>query len=85
MWTAFPPSQYYDAYATSPSHQQTAHLPGLPPAARRVRDASHVHHVPFDRVGDWLYPYSPADGHSQAPAGHHARIQQPDVERAAVK
>ncbi len=30
-------------------------------------------------------PYSPSDGHSQSPAGHHARTEQPDAERAAVK
>lgn len=37
-----------------------------------------------DRVGSWLYPYSPAGGHSH-PAGHRARIRHPDAGRAAVK
>src|SRR5262249_47332276 len=85
MWTAFPPSQYYDASVTSPPRQQTARLPGPPPAARGVGDGSHVHHDPFDRVGDWLYPYSRSGGHSQPPPGHHARTREPSVERAAVK
>ena len=85
MWTAFPPSDYYADSATPRAHQPASGLAGLPPAARRARGASHVHHDPFDRVGSWLYPYSPSDGHSQCPAGHHARIEQPGVERAAVK
>ena len=85
MWTAFPPSDYYADSATPRAHQPASGLAGLPPAARRARGASHVHHDPFDRVGSWLYPYSPSDGHSQSPAGHHARTEQPDAERAAVK
>lgn len=53
-------------------------------ATRRTRDASHVHHDPFDRVGSWLYPYSTSGEHSQSLVGHHAQIDKPDVERAAV-
>jgi hypothetical protein len=85
MWTAFPSSDYYADSATPCAHQPASGLSGPPPAARRARGASHVHHDPFDRVGSWLYPYSPSDGHSQSPAGHHARTKQPDAERAAVK
>lgn len=85
MWTAFPPSDYYTDSATPRAHQPASSLAEPPPAARRARSASHVHHDPFDRVGSWLYPYSPSDGHSQSPAGHRTRIEQPDAERAAVK
>ena len=85
MWTAFPSSDYYADSATPRAHQPASGLAGPPPAARRARGASHVHHDPFDRVGSWLYPYSPSGGHSQSPAGHHARTKQPDAERAAVK
>jgi hypothetical protein len=85
MWTAFPSSDYYADSATPCAHRPASGLAGPPPAARRARGASHVHHDPFDRVGSWLYPYSPFGGHSQHPAGHHARTKQPDAERAAVK
>ena len=85
MWTAFPPSDYYADSATPHAHRPASGLPGPPPAARRVGGASHVHHDPFDRVGSWLYPYSPSGGHSQSPTDHRARTEQPDVERAAVK
>lgn len=85
MWTAFPPSDYYADSAAPRARQPASGLTGPPPAARRARGASHVHHDPFDRVGSWLYPYSPSGGHSQSPAGHHARNKEPDAERAAVK
>jgi hypothetical protein len=85
MWAAFPPSDYYADSVTPRAHQPASGLAGLPPAARRARSASHVHHDPFDRVGSWLYPYSPSGRHSQSPAGHRTRIEQPDAERAAVK
>ena len=85
MWTAFPPSDYYADSATPRAHRPASGLAGRPPAARRARGASHVRHDPFDRVGSWLYPYSPSDGHSQHPVGHHARTEPPDAERAAVK
>ena len=85
MWTAFPPSDYYADSATPRAHRPASGLAGPPPAARRARGASHVRHDPFDRVGSWLYPYSPSDGHSQHPVGHHARTEPPDAERAAVK
>jgi hypothetical protein len=85
MGTAFPPSDYYADSATPRAHRPASGLAGRPPAARRARGASHVHHDPFDRVGSWLYPYSPSDGHSQHPAGHRARVKEPGVERAAVK
>ena len=84
MWTALPPSDYYADSATPRAHQPASGLAGPPPAARRARGASHVHHDPFDRVGSRLYPYSTSDEHSQSPAGHHARIDEPGVERAAV-
>ena len=84
MWTAFPPPDYYADSDTPSAHQPTSGLAGPPPAARRARGASHVHHDPFDRVGSRLYPYSPSGGHSQHPAGHHARKNSRDVERAAV-
>ncbi len=85
MWTAFPPSDYYADSATPRARQPASGLAGPPPAARRARSASHVHHDPFDRVGSWLYPYSPSGGHSQHPAGHRAQTKQPGAERAAVK
>ena len=85
MWTAFPPSDYYADSATPRAHQPASGLAGLPPAARRARGASHVHHDPFDRVGSWLYPYSTSGGHSQPPAGHRARVKEPGAERAAVE
>ena len=85
MWTAFPPSDYYADSATPCARQPASGLAGPPPAARRARSASHVHHDPFDRVGSWLYPYSPSGGHSQHPAGHRAQTKQPGAERAAVK
>jgi DNA-binding transcriptional MerR regulator len=66
------------------AHQQASHLAWLPPAARHARSASHVHLVPFDRVGNRLYRYSASDGRSQPPIGHHARANHPGVERAAV-
>jgi hypothetical protein len=84
MWTAFPPSDYYADSDTPSTHQPTSSLPGRPPAARRARGVSHVHHDPFDRVGSRLYPYSQTSRHSQHPAGHHAQVRNPDVERAAV-
>jgi hypothetical protein len=84
MRTAFPPSDYYADSATPSTHQPASGLTGPPPAARRARGASHVHHDPFDRVGSWLYPYSTSGKHSQSPAGHHARVHDPGVERAAV-
>jgi len=84
MWTAFPSPDYYADSDTPHAHQPASSLPGPPPAARRARGVSHVHHDPFDRVGSRLYPYSTPGGHSQHPAGHHARINKPDVERAAV-
>ena len=73
MWTAFPPSDYYADSATPSAHQPASGLAGSPPAARRARGASHVHHDPFDRVGNRLYRYSASAGHSQPPAGHHAQ------------
>jgi len=85
MYWAFPSSDYYADSATPSAHQPASSLAGPPPAARRAKGASHVHHDPFDRVGSWLYPYSPSGGHSQRPAGHHAQIKQPDAERAAIK
>ena len=85
MWTAFPPSDYYADSATPRAHRPASGLAGPPPAARRARGASHVHHDPFDRVGSWLYPYSASGGHSQHPVGHHARVKEPGAERAAVK
>jgi len=81
MWTAFPPSDYYADSATPRAHQPASGLPGPPPAARRARGASHVRHDPFDRVGSWLYPYSPSGRQSQHPTGHHAQ----SVERAAIQ
>jgi hypothetical protein len=84
MWTAFPPADYYANSATPRAHQPASGLAGPPPAARRARGASHVHHDPFDRVGSWLYPYSISGEYSQSLAGHHAQIHEPDVERAAV-
>lgn len=84
MWTAFPSPDYYADSATPSAHQPTSGLPGPPPAARRARGVSHVHHDPFDRVGSWLYPYSTSDGHSQSPAGHHAQVRKPGAARAAV-
>lgn len=84
MWTAFPPPDYYADSATPRAHQPASGLAGPPPAARRTRGASHVHHDPFDRVGSRLYPYSTSGEHSQSLVGHHAQIDEPDVERAAV-
>jgi hypothetical protein len=83
MYRALPGADYADS-ATPSTHQPASGLAGRPPAARRVRGASHVHHDPFDRVGSWLYPYSASGEHSQSPAGHHARVDKPCVERAAV-
>ena len=85
MYWAFPSSDYYAASDSLHAHQPAAGLTGPPPAARRARSVSHVHHDPFDRVGSWLYPYSPSGGHSQSPAGHRARSKEPGVERAADK
>ena len=84
MQTAFPPSDYYADSATPCARQPTSGLAGPPPAARRARGASHVHHDPFDRVGSWLYPYSTSGEPSQSLAGHHAQVDEPDAERAAV-
>ena len=84
MWTALPPPDYYADSATPLAHQPASGLAEPPPAARRARGASHVHHVPFDRVDSWLYPYSTSDERSQSLAGHHAQVDEPDVERAAV-
>jgi hypothetical protein len=84
MWTAFPPSDYYADSATPHARQPASGLAGPPPATRRARGASHVHHDPFDRVGSWLYPYSTSGEHSQSLVGHHAQIDEPDVERAAI-
>ncbi len=85
MCPAFLGSDYYADSATPRARRPASGLPGLPPAVRDERDASHVHHDPFDRVGSWLYPYSTSGGHSQHPAGHHVQIKEPGVERAAVK
>ena len=84
MWTALPPSDYYADSATSLAHQPASGLAEPPPAARRAQGASHVHHDPFDRIGSWLYPYSISGEHPQSPAGHHAQVTGPDVERAAI-
>jgi hypothetical protein len=83
MYPALPGSDYYAASDTPRAHQPASGLAGLPPAARRARGASRVHQDPLDRVGSWLYPYSASGGHSQSPAGRHARTKQPDAERAA--
>jgi len=83
MQAAFPPSDYYADSATPSAHQPASSLARSPPATGRAKGASHVHHDPFDRVGSWLYPYSPSDGHSQHPAGHHAQAHKPSAERAA--
>ena len=85
MYRAFLGSAYYAASDTPRAPQPASGLAGPPPATRRARGASHVHQNPFDRVGSWLYPYSTSGGHSQSPAGHHARTEQPDAERAATK
>src|SRR5947209_19992378 len=85
MWTAFPPPDYYADSDTPSAHRPASGLAGPPPAARRARGASHVHHDPFDRVGSWLYPYSPSGAHSQDRAGHHAHVKQPTADRAAAK
>jgi hypothetical protein len=85
MYRAFPGSDYYADSDTPRAHRPASGLAGPPPAARRVRGVSHVHHDPFDRVGSWLYPYSPSGGQSQSPAGHRAQIKQPGAERAAIK
>ena len=85
MWTAFPPSDYYADSATPRAASADIAPSRTATSSPARRGASHVHHDPFDRVGGWLYPYSPSDGHSQHPAGHHAQIRQPDVERAAIK
>jgi hypothetical protein len=84
MWTAFPSSDDYADSATPCARQPASGLAGPPPATRRARGASHVHHDPFDRVGSWLYPYSTSGEHSQSLVGHHAQVNEPDVERAAV-
>ena len=84
MWTAFPPPDYYADSATPHARRPASGLAGPPPTTRRARDASHVHHDPLDRVGSWLYPYSTSGEHSQSLVGHHARVDEPDVERAAV-
>jgi hypothetical protein len=84
MYRALPGADYYADSATPSTHQPASGLAGRPPAAQRVRGASHVHHDPFDRVGSWLYPYSASGEHSQSPASHHARVDKPCVERAAV-
>jgi hypothetical protein len=84
MYRAFLGADYYADSATPGTHQPASGLTGTPPAARRARGASHVHHGPFDRVGSWLYPYSPSGEHSQSLAGHHIGVHEPDVERAAV-
>jgi hypothetical protein len=84
MWAAFPPPDYYADSDTPSAHQPTSSLTGPPPAARRARGVSHVHHDPFDRGGSWLYPYSTSGRHSQHPAGHHAPIRKPGAARAAV-
>jgi hypothetical protein len=78
------PRDYHADSATSHARRPASGLAGPPPAARRARDASHVHHDPFDRVGSWLYPYSTSGEHSQSLAGHHAQVDKPGVERAAV-
>jgi hypothetical protein len=84
MYRAFPSADYYADSATPRTHQPTSGLAGPPPAARRTRGPSHVHHDPFDRVGSRLYPYSASGEHSQSPAGHHAPVDKPGAERAAV-
>jgi hypothetical protein len=84
MYWAFPSADYYADSVTPRAHRPASSLARPPPAARRARGASHVHHDPFDRVGSWLYPYSISGGHSQSPAGHHAQVNEPGAERAAV-
>jgi hypothetical protein len=84
MYRAFPGADYYADSDTPRAHRPASSLAGPPPAARRAWGVSHVHHDPFDRVGSRLYPYSASGEHSQSPAGHHARVDKPGVERAAV-
>ena len=85
MYWPFASSDYYADSATPRARRPASGLAGPPPAARRAQGASHVHHDPFDRVGSWLYPYSPSGEQSQHPAGHHAQVKQPSAERAAIK
>ena len=58
MWTAFPSSDYCGPSVPSRCRQSTVDLPASVLAARRVgrlREGSHVHHVPVGRVGTQLF------------------------------
>jgi hypothetical protein len=74
MHRAFPGSDYYADSATPRPPQPASGLAGPPPAARRLRGASHVHCDPFDRVGSRLYPCSTSGKQSQHLPGHRAPI-----------
>jgi hypothetical protein len=68
MRPAFPTSDYYGPSAPSRSRQLTVSLPAAAQAGRRVgrlRNGSHVHHVPVERIGAQLCRYSLAAGTPQ--------------------
>ncbi|MGH9044276.1 MAG: hypothetical protein ACRDVP_05485, partial [Acidimicrobiales bacterium] len=59
MWPAFPASDYYGGSVPFPSHQQTTRLPVAALAGRRegrLKNGSHVHHIPVDRIDAQLFP-----------------------------
>ena len=61
MWTAFPPSDYYDDSAPPHGYRPTTGLAAFALAVRTdggPRGGSHVHHLPIGRVGAQLFPGS---------------------------
>ena len=84
MWTAFPPSDYYADSATPRAHQRTSRLAGghRQPGAHGALPTFTMIRLTGSATGSTATAMS--DGHSQSPAGHHAQINQPSVERAAV-
>lgn len=68
MWPAFPASDYYGPSAPPQSRQLTVSLPAAALAGQRVgrlRNGSHVHHVPVERIDAQLCRCSLAAGTPQ--------------------
>ncbi len=82
MWTAFPPSDYYDPSAPPRRHQPATGLPAGQQAAGRGGTAgggSHVHHQTVRRGRRPAIPLRPRHGY---PAALHRGLPTGDIEPA---
>ena len=77
-----PSDSYADSVAPA-SDQRASGLAGPPPAARRAPGASTFTMIRLTGSAAGC-PYGTSGGHSQSPAGHHARVDQPAWSEPAV-